>query len=109
MSGSCARPLAISTSWRSAIDSRRTGASGAIGLALRDSKQIASAKVEHALGDGADRGQILDAEPDVLGDGQVGNERQLLKDGRDFSRPRLTRIARAIRLPRESSFRPNRV
>ena len=89
---------AISTSWRVATLSEPA--------TLRRVERQAEF-VEQALGACAQRAPVeqpqararLAAEPDVLGDGQLGQHRELLVDGADAGRARLHRRAEANRLP----------
>ena len=87
---------AISTSCCSGIDSRRTSASGSIAAPIRSSSRRARV-APLAPADPPPGARRLQAERDVLGDRQVGEERRLLVDRGDPERSARDRVDRGRR------------
>ena len=81
--GRCARPLTISMSCRSPIESVRTGTSGGIGARPSEANSARAFSLRSRCEIVPSGRQLLVAEEDVLGDGEVGNEREFLEDRAD--------------------------
>ena len=101
--GSSANTFAMATNWRAATDRSRTGLWGR-SPASRGREQFFGLGSHPAPENGAQPGQRLAVEVNVLHDGQVRDERQFLEHHPDPLARRLVRVAGLEPLPSQEDL-----